>query len=841
MGDIFKQAQVVVAWLGAGDDDTNYAMDHIGNPQPQTDYNPLIFSECAEKLLRATYWTRRWVIQEFALAREIKVTCGQHLIGWDRFANKINDEILSIGVPAKQTLESFKRLRSPEPQWRMRLLELMDLFQDARCAEQLDRVFALRSLAVDLQWLSPDYRETVSNLYFQLLSRLPTERVVPEMYGYRWPHEAASRLLRCMQMTKDNILNSLKGTSTDRLFVVFEYVGSVAKVSTVSQSSTEDLLGDNFTSFPLEVQLHGDPPPVLRGSIGLLPGDLVYSLRSTSRSPKGFYIAFRPSVMDQAVTGMIIEWPEKNKKWEGDYPWATRLPNEELRGKRVESIKHVVLGGVSKCSRNNAAFSSPSHPRVLCHINRVALILLWLLDAQQLDHLWAIREKIEKDLVTTRPSCNCAGDKLGPQEHGPGTGEHQNRTIEILPSSEFYMDKFWAEEMTPPWIDQVQHAQQEQLEDEGFSREFKDNPFNFNCLDETPLFHAAKAGFLLSVKHLVSGGNVRVNWRNSREQTPLLVTALKGYDEVVKFLMDAGADVNVQDKGGLTALMAASLSGYDKVVKSLVDAGVNLDTEAGYHLAPLKRFGLYCPEIVKFMVDGRGYIDAYAEDEFDYGAEHVAAFKKLAERLIDTRTAIKAPDGPSETALRLASDGGYDEVVKILVDAGANIDLQDKYGESALLKASGRGFDKVILIDAGANIDLQDEYGKSALLKASGRGFDKVVKILVDAGADINGALVEASSANRVAAARILLDAWGNELPREKLDKALLVAAEHGRVEMVELLLGTLANINAEFEKSALQGAIKAASGMRYPNDRAKEGRKSVVKLLREALARLDN
>jgi len=75
MGEIYRTAQEVYVWLGIGDDDTNYAIEHIEG-QPQTHFDSHIFSMCVEKLFGASYWTRRWVIQEFALAQELTIVCG---------------------------------------------------------------------------------------------------------------------------------------------------------------------------------------------------------------------------------------------------------------------------------------------------------------------------------------------------------------------------------------------------------------------------------------------------------------------------------------------------------------------------------------------------------------------------------------------------------------------------------------------------------------------------------------------------------------------------------------------------------------------------------------------
>jgi hypothetical protein len=78
MADIYRSAEGVYAWLGRGDEDTSYAMEHIrDHPTPETEFVLSTFLDCAEKLFRASYWTRRWVIREFALAQTVVIACGK--------------------------------------------------------------------------------------------------------------------------------------------------------------------------------------------------------------------------------------------------------------------------------------------------------------------------------------------------------------------------------------------------------------------------------------------------------------------------------------------------------------------------------------------------------------------------------------------------------------------------------------------------------------------------------------------------------------------------------------------------------------------------------------------
>ncbi len=90
--------------------------------------------------------------------------------------------------------------------------------------------------------------------------------------------------------------------------------------------------------------------------------------------------------------------------------------------------------------------------------------------------------------------------------------------------------------------------------------------------------------------------------------------------------------------------------------------------------------------------------------------------------------------------LMLASEDGYTEVCKILIDKGANLDLRDYEDETALLIASQRGRTEIVklLLSKGAKLDLKDKEGETALMKASEKGHKDVCKILIDKGAKMD-------------------------------------------------------------------------------------------------------
>ena len=77
-----------------------------------------------------------------------------------------------------------------------------------------------------------------------------------------------------------------------------------------------------------------------------------------------------------------------------------------------------------------------------------------------------------------------------------------------------------------------------------------------------------------------------INWRDNNGRTALMyASGCKGNDKIVKLLIDAKCNVNLQNKYGRTALMSATRRSLNhKTVKLLIDAkcNVNLQTNTGY-------------------------------------------------------------------------------------------------------------------------------------------------------------------------------------------------------------------------------------------------------------------
>jgi ankyrin repeat protein len=81
-----------------------------------------------------------------------------------------------------------------------------------------------------------------------------------------------------------------------------------------------------------------------------------------------------------------------------------------------------------------------------------------------------------------------------------------------------------------------------------------------------------------------------------------------------------------------------------------------------------------------------------------------------------------------------------EKIIKQLIEAGANVNLQDNYGYTALMHAATKSTDNTVkmLINTGADVNLQNKYGYTALMYAATKSTENTVKMLIDAGADVN-------------------------------------------------------------------------------------------------------
>lgn len=245
-----------------------------------------------------------------------------------------------------------------------------------------------------------------------------------------------------------------------------------------------------------------------------------------------------------------------------------------------------------------------------------------------------------------------------------------------------------------------------------------------------------------------------VNAKILFENTPLFYALLINHDlELAKLLINAGADVNVKySKYSIVhfeeAPLILSVSCYynnelvNDAVKLLIDAGANVNV-AGYESFPDNRIKLLADD-----VEPKGIYNPVTPLMCAVRSDNA----QLVRMLIDGGSDVKFADDEGNTVLHryvnhrtLRGSGHHgtnNDIVKALIDAGVNINAQNKFGVSALHDAVYYSFDDTeivkTLINAGADINMVDNDGETALHIAARQHHYEIVKYLIDAGADVS-------------------------------------------------------------------------------------------------------
>lgn len=108
-------------------------------------------------------------------------------------------------------------------------------------------------------------------------------------------------------------------------------------------------------------------------------------------------------------------------------------------------------------------------------------------------------------------------------------------------------------------------------------------------------------------------------------------------------------------------------------------------------------------------------------------------------RLLKEGADVNVRNDFGATALIMASQAGYIEIVKILLDASADVNSTSK-DMTALFLASQQGYTEIVglLLGAGADVNVKNEEGLTALYKASQKGHLEIVKLLLSVDANTN-------------------------------------------------------------------------------------------------------
>ena len=308
----------------------------------------------------------------------------------------------------------------------------------------------------------------------------------------------------------------------------------------------------------------------------------------------------------------------------------------------------------------------------------------------------------------------------------------------------------------------------------------------------------------------------------------LNMSAYTGLNRCLQKLIDTGIDPDVPFQGPSRALMVASTNGYIDCVNILLKAGANVNVEIDDMSILMATAGKGWNECVESLlqagadvnfVDSRGFTALQFAIMTDERSVTAAKRKDSAFSLYTNRFSV--------------NHRGEGLCVKILIDGGADVNVQNVDGTTPLMLAAENKQTACLnyILKAGAQVDERNHYGETALMIASENGRLECVKTLIEAGADVNkGALIKWPGENCCKTALMLAAKGGHHscvaaLLKAEADvktlensckTALMYAAKSGQKDCVATLLQWGAAVNVwddKHEMTALMQAAKNASG----------------------------
>lgn len=315
---------------------------------------------------------------------------------------------------------------------------------------------------------------------------------------------------------------------------------------------------------------------------------------------------------------------------------------------------------------------------------------------------------------------------------------------------------------------------------------------------------------------LVAGANAdAIDYRGD----PILKAAImQGNTETTRLLVENGADVNAKDKDENALLGTAAYRGELEIVRIMLDAGADanatmktsetgLGVPTGINVPVLQEAVLGNNSDIVELLIAQGADVNQAEGYLDRTPLHGAAWFNYADIVQILLNHGADPNKPSsyeegETPLFFAVRNGGVESAQALLDGGAAIDFQTERGWTPLISLAAnktvrrdlRGKLSAFLLDKGADLNLGDRIGNTALHYAAREGLTNVIRILIENGASVdlqnnvgNTALHEAAKWGQTKAITLLIENGASlDLQNDKGQTALDVAIDDNVIELLQ-------------------------------------------------------
>lgn len=217
---------------------------------------------------------------------------------------------------------------------------------------------------------------------------------------------------------------------------------------------------------------------------------------------------------------------------------------------------------------------------------------------------------------------------------------------------------------------------------------------------QTPLQAAVARGADDELLLLLLNRGADINLANRSGETPLMLAARMGFPGIVRLLLKNGVQVDKEDKGGSTALMDAVMNDYFSL-QELIVAGADLHHQNKIGLTPLDyAYNSQQYSSAYFLLEAGARVERAKFNSERHAkastywvlhsapalhAAELGDYALLKRQLgLGTPTDTRRGDDSKEPLLVTASQYGHCDLVRLLMENGADVHIQSAGGRTAL-------------------------------------------------------------------------------------------------------------------------------------------------------------
>ncbi len=271
----------------------------------------------------------------------------------------------------------------------------------------------------------------------------------------------------------------------------------------------------------------------------------------------------------------------------------------------------------------------------------------------------------------------------------------------------------------------------------------------------------AASGDAQGISHLLKL-DINLNETDSEGKTALHVASSSGDAEIVSILLIRGASIDPKDNSGETPLLLAVKAGKEDVVDILCSSGADISIQDNFGNSPASFSLQGKPSMIKSLLNSKNVNLPVIKNAPILHNAAEAGLYELIPVIVSEGADINLTDSAGRTALdaALSSPVRIEQIqcAAFLLKSGSlrprdeewqyiveplrtgNLEIRYDYGLTALQLAAEKGQEGMVryLLENGADINSRDQPGNTALHVAVRKGYRTIATLLLDAGSDVN-------------------------------------------------------------------------------------------------------